>query len=65
MDRKAIVEAIDEEIAKLSRIRTLLDPAAIPSRSDEPHRRTVSPEGRARIVAAQKARREREKKGQT
>jgi hypothetical protein len=61
MDTSQIIEAIDTEIQRLQAAKALLDgsptskPAAKPS-PKKPGRRRMSAAGRARIVAAQKAR---------
>jgi hypothetical protein len=66
MSTNEIIEAIDAEIRRLQEAKALLDggttstPAAKPS--PKPGRRTISAAGRARIVAAQKARWARTKK---
>jgi hypothetical protein len=58
MDIKGIVEAIDAEILRLQQAKALLttDTAASKRGSPPAIKRTMSAEGRARIVAAQKAR---------
>jgi hypothetical protein len=61
MDTNEIIEAIDAEIQRLQAAKALLGgnptskPAAKPS-PKKPGRRKISAAGRARIVAAQKAR---------
>jgi hypothetical protein len=60
MNTNEIIAAIDAEIQRLLEVKALLDgspaskPAAKPS--PKPGRRKISSAGRARIVAAQKAR---------
>lgn len=62
MDARAIVEFIDAEILRLQQARSLLKDRTLPSKPAAPtKKRTMSPEGRARIAAAQKARRVRER----
>jgi hypothetical protein len=61
MNRKAIVQIIDEEIERLQRVRSLLTNHTAPLKRGLPHagpatKRTMSPEGRARIAAGQRAR---------
>jgi hypothetical protein len=57
MEPDAIVRAINAEIEILQQVRALLTG----QKQSAPKRRKVSADGRARMVAAQKARREREK----
>jgi hypothetical protein len=63
MDTQELVAELDAEIERLQRVKALLTGqprrGRPPGKSPEPaglRRRTMSPEGRARIVAAQKAR---------
>ena len=57
MDLDAILQSIDEEIVILQQVRTLLTDDTVPlPPSENPKRRKVSEESRARMVAAQKAR---------
>jgi hypothetical protein len=70
MDMIALVAELDAEIARLQKARELLAGQIVPSKRGRPPatqpktefrlsavpKRTMSPEGRARIVAAQKAR---------
>ncbi len=72
MDLSAIVTAIDEHIATLQQVKQLLSTASAtevrtekavaairvkaPSAAKQAAKRTMSPEGRARIAAAQKKR---------
>jgi hypothetical protein len=62
MDTEALVAEIDAEIDLLQKTRALLTGHTAPLKRGRPPatkpktRRTMSPEGRARIVAAQKAR---------
>jgi hypothetical protein len=59
MDTKALVAELDEEIDRLQKVRALLLGHTAPLKRGRPpatKRRTMSPEGRARIVAAQKLR---------
>jgi hypothetical protein len=63
MDTEALVAEIDAEIDRLQKAKALLTGQTAPlKRGRKPAtkpgsgRRTMSPEGRARIVAAQKAR---------
>jgi hypothetical protein len=58
MDTKALVEALDAEIATLKQVRAILEGNRVTSRgrSAKAGKRTISAEGRARIAAAQKAR---------
>ena len=53
MNTQAILQSLDEEIARLERVRTLLSAPKTPPAGK---RRTMSPEGRARVAAAQRAR---------
>ena len=48
------MQAIDDEIDRLSKARALLN--GLPRAAQAPKRRTMSPEGRARIAAGQRAR---------
>ena len=66
MDHDTIVQSIDEEIDILQRLRALLTDDTAPlkrgfARSESAKRRNVSEESRARMAAAQRARRKREK----
>jgi hypothetical protein len=58
MNTTQIVHAIDAEIDRLSKARALLTGHTAPLKRGlpVPKRRTMSPEGRARIAAAQRAR---------
>jgi hypothetical protein len=68
LEYQSIVSAIDEELAKLQQVRTLLEKAPKidgliagraskrTSKAQRTTRRTLSPEVRARIAAAQKKR---------
>ena len=67
MDTTSIIQLIDAEIARLEQAKTLLNGHTTPAkrgrpigskttRTAKPQRRKISPEGLARIVAAQKAR---------
>jgi hypothetical protein len=66
MDTTEIIDTIDAEIARLEQVRSLLNGNPTPARrgrpisstatTTKPPRRKMSAEGRARIVAAQKAR---------
>jgi hypothetical protein len=62
MDLEAILQTIDEEIERLSKARALLTGNVAPSKRGLPQAAatrkpgTMSPEGRARIAAAQRAR---------
>lgn len=58
MDLEAIVKTIDEEIDRLERARSLLKRGLPHSDgvAQARRRRTISPEGRARVAAAQRAR---------
>jgi hypothetical protein len=59
MNLEAIVEIIDEEIERLSKARALLAGNVAPLKRGllrAVPKRTMSPEGRARIAAAQRAR---------
>ena len=59
MDTKALVAEIDAEIDRLQKVKALLIGHNAPLKRGRPpgtKRRTMSPEGRARIVAAQKLR---------
>jgi hypothetical protein len=51
-----IIAALDEEIARLEQVRSLLSGASTSTTTQSTKKRTMSVEGRARIVAAQKAR---------
>lgn len=71
MNTAEIIQSINEEIARLEKVRELLNeqrsspkrgrPAGVKS-SVTPNRRKMSAEGRARIAAAQKARWEKAKR---
>ena len=64
MEIDAIVQAIDAEIDRLGKLRALLTGHTAPLKRGLPvstGRKKVSAEGRARMAAAQKARRKREK----
>ena len=64
MDRDEIVEGIDAEIRRLEQARALLTGHEAPLKRGFPAsaiRREISAETRARMAAAQKARRKREK----
>jgi hypothetical protein len=75
MDTTPIIQFIDAEIARLEQAKTLLNGQTEPAkrgrqigsgatpRTAKPVRRKISPEGRARIVAAQKARWAKAKRG--
>jgi hypothetical protein len=74
MDTAEILQTIDAEIARLERARALLNGHTAPVKRGRPiasnastttkaPRRKMSAEGRARIVAAQKARWAKAKKG--
>jgi hypothetical protein len=75
MDTTPIIQFIDAEIARLEQAKTLLNGHATPAKrgrpigskatpqTAKPVRRKMSPEGRARIVAAQKARWAKVKRG--
>jgi hypothetical protein len=59
MDTATLVAEIDAEIDVLQKTKALLTGHTAPLKRGRPpatKRRTMSPEGRARIVAAQKAR---------
>jgi hypothetical protein len=59
MNTEALLAEIDAEIDRLQEVKALLTGQPVsPMRGRPPvkKRRTMSPEGRARIVAAQKAR---------
>jgi len=58
MNTAEIVKAIDEEIERLQEAKRLLGEGGekAPKRVGRPGKRTVSPEGRARMAAALKAR---------
>jgi hypothetical protein len=68
MDTTAIIQFIDAEIARLEQAKAVLNGHTTPAKrgrpigsganpqTAKPVRRKISPEGRARIVAAQKAR---------
>jgi len=69
MSREQILAAIDEEISKLQQVRKLLQTsggnklASRVSKAGKPRaRRTLSPEARQRIAAAQKRRWAKQKK---
>ena len=69
MSREQILSAIDEEISKLQQARKLLQSSGgklvsgLPSNGRKTRaRRTLSPEARARIAAAQKRRWAKQKK---
>lgn len=58
MNIDAVVQSIDEEIDRLSKVRSLLSGHIAPLNRGlpAPKRGTMSPEGRARVAAAQRAR---------
>ena len=68
MDTRAFIEAIDVEISRLQQVKTLLTGASTTGKRNAKRpasailhgkpikRRTMSPEARARIAAAQRAR---------
>jgi hypothetical protein len=65
MDTQTLVAAIDEEIDRLQKVRSLLTGHAAPLKrgrppgrklANIPRRRNMSAEGRANIIAAQRAR---------
>lgn len=68
MSREQIIAAIDEEIGKLRQVRKLLESAGgskiagIATGSKQTGRRTLSPEARERIAAAQRRRWAKQKK---
>jgi hypothetical protein len=51
-----VIAALDEEIARLEQVRSLLSGAPTSITSQPTKKRTMSAEGRARIIAAQKVR---------
>jgi hypothetical protein len=59
MDTDQILAAIDAEIQKLREVRSLLSGQPVPARRAK--KRTMSPEGRARVAAAQRAKQNRRK----
>jgi hypothetical protein len=65
--RERIIAAIDDEIAQLSKVRKLLN-GSLTSRgianTKRAKRSTLSPEGRARIAAAQRARWAKQKRAE-
>jgi hypothetical protein len=74
MDMTPIIQFIDAEIARLEQAKTLLNGHTTPAKRGRPIgsqatrtanlvRRKISPEGRARIAAAQKARWAKAKRG--
>ena len=74
MDTTPIIQFIDAEIARLEQAKALLNGPTAPAkrgrpigpqatRTAKPVRRKISPEGRARIAAAQKARWAKTKRG--
>ena len=66
MNQDMIVQFIDEEIDRLQRARALLTGHTAPLKrgaAPAPKRRTMSPEGRARVAAAQRARWAKAKRG--
>jgi hypothetical protein len=64
MDTTELIAQIDAEIARLEKVKTLLDKQTAPPRRGNPpgtkskvaSKRTLSPEARAKIAAAQKKR---------
>ena len=58
MNLEAIVQSIHEEIERLQRARSLLTGNTAPAKREAPLPKSsrMSPEGRARVAAAQKAR---------
>jgi hypothetical protein len=74
MDTTPIIQFIDAEIARLEQAKILLNGHATPAKRGRPIgskatpaagpvRRKISPEGRARIAAAQRARWAKAKRG--
>jgi hypothetical protein len=74
MDTTPIIQLIDAEIARLEKAKNLLNGdttsakrgrpiSSKTTRTAKPQRRKISPEGLARIVAAQKARWAKAKRG--
>jgi hypothetical protein len=66
MFQERVIAAIDAEIAQLSKVKKLLNHGLTSRRMANTKRakRTLSPEGRARIAAAQKARWAKQKRAQ-
>jgi hypothetical protein len=56
MNTNELIEALDAEIARLEEARAILEDDRIPNGRTTAVKRTMSPEGRARIAAAQTAR---------
>jgi hypothetical protein len=60
MNTNELIEALDAEIARLEQARAILEgngrSAAVKRGVNTTQRRTMSPEGRAKIAAAQRAR---------
>jgi hypothetical protein len=73
MNTTPIIQFIDEELARLEQAKAVLNghttpakrgrPIGSQARTAKPVRRKISPEGRARIAAAQKARWAKAKRG--
>ena len=67
MDTAAIIEQIDAEIERLEKVKALLTGETIAARRGRPPgsgmKRTLSPEARAKIAAAQKKRWAKAKRG--
>jgi hypothetical protein len=74
MDTTPIIQFIDAEIARLEQAKAVLNGRTTPAKRGQPIsskatpaakpvRRKISPEGRARIAAAQKARWAKTKRG--
>lgn len=61
MSHQSILAAIDDEIRRLQQVRSLLQGAAAGKQSGK-RRRTLSPEARERIAAAQRRRWAKQKK---
>jgi hypothetical protein len=65
MNTEQLVKAIDEEIERLQRVRSLITGHTMPLKrgmGPEPIKRTISPEARQRMVIAQRKRRATEKR---
>jgi hypothetical protein len=65
MNTDEIVQAIDEEIERLQKVRSLMTGHTMPLKrgmGPEPIKRTTSPEARERMAIAQRQRRATEKK---
>jgi hypothetical protein len=61
MNNTVIIDALNEEIARLEKVRALLTGRLEPTKPTGKGKRTISAEGRARIAEGQRKRRAKEK----